>query len=94
MKQTKIKGDIMESKKYELTNPQKSIYLTEQYYSGTTINNICGTSIINSTLDFELLKTAINIVIKNNDSFQIHFKLENNTLKQFLSDYKCNNKFV
>ena len=50
---------------YELTNPQKSIYLTEQYYSGTTINNICGTSIINSTLDFELLKTAINIVIKN-----------------------------
>ena len=81
----------MEAKKYELTNPQKSIYLTEQYYSGTTINNICGTSIINSTLDFELLKKAINIVIKNNDSFQIHFKLENNNLKQFLSDYKYQN---
>ena len=81
----------MEAKKYELTNPQKSIYLTEQYYSGTTINNICGTSIINSTLDFELLKKAINIVIKNNDSFQIHFKLENNNLKQFLSDYNYQN---
>ena len=28
---------------YELTNPQKSIYYTEQKYRGTTITNISGT---------------------------------------------------
>ena len=26
-------------KLYNLTNPQKSIYLTEEYYKGTNINN-------------------------------------------------------
>ena len=28
---------------YDLTNPQKSIWLTEQFYRGTSINVICGT---------------------------------------------------
>ena len=37
----------MENKKiYELTEPQKSIWVTEQFYKGSTINNICGTAII------------------------------------------------
>ena len=31
---------------YDLTNPQKSIYLTEQYYSNTSINNILGTAVV------------------------------------------------
>ena len=32
----------MENKElFELTNPQKSIWYTEQFYSETTVNNIC-----------------------------------------------------
>ena len=54
---------------YELTNPQKSIWLTEQFYAGSTVNNICGTANINNKIDFNQLEKAINIVIKNNSSF-------------------------
>lgn len=77
----------MEAKKYELTTPQKSIYLLEKFYSGTNLNNICGTSIVHSKLDFDTLKKAINIVIQNNNSFTLHFVLENNTVKQYLTNY-------
>ena len=45
---------------YELTNPQKSIWLTEQYYKGTQINNIAGTLFIEEPVNFDLLKLAVN----------------------------------
>ena len=72
---------------YELTNPQKSIWLTEQYYNNTNINNICGSANINQELNFEKLKEAINIMIKNNDSFNLRFIVNDNTLKQYLDEY-------
>ena len=75
----------MEYQKYQLTNPQKSIYLTEKFYNGTSINNICGTCIIHSELNFELLQQAIKILIANNDNFKIHFQSKNNTVQQFIS---------
>ena len=73
---------------YDLTNPQKSIFLTEQYYSNTNVNNICGTAIIKDKLNFCLLEQAINNVIKNNDSFRIRFIKQENNLKQYIEDYK------
>ena len=72
---------------YDLTNPQKSIFLTEQYYSNTNVNNICGTAIIKDKLDFMLLEKAINILIENNNSFRLKFVKSNNTLKQYVNDY-------
>ena len=35
-----------------LTNSQKSIWVTEQYYKESSINNICGTAIIDEQVDF------------------------------------------
>lgn len=78
----------MKSVKYNLTNPQKSIYLTEQFYSGTTINSIYGHYVIHSILDFDLLEKAINMVIQKNDAFQLHFTFENNIPKQYFSEYQ------
>lgn len=75
----------MEYQKYQLTNPQKSIYLTEKFYNGTSINNICGTCIIHSELNFELLQQAIKTLIANNDNFKIHFQSKNNIIQQFIS---------
>ncbi len=83
-----IKGDKMENKTYDLTSPQKSILFTEQFYRGSSINNICGTAIINCKLDFDILKQAFDIFIKNNDSFQLKLTLENNEMKQFKSEFK------
>lgn len=71
------------NKLYNLSNPQKSIWLTEQYYYGTNINNICGTAIISNKLNFNILQKAINTVILTNDNFKLRFKKENNILKQY-----------
>ena len=73
---------------YELTNPQKSIWLTEQFYAGSTVNNICGTANINNKIDFNQLEKAINIVIKNNSSFLINFSYKDGNLMQYLTEYK------
>ena len=74
---------------FELTNPQKSIWYTEQFYEGTTVNNICVSGTLYGNINEDLLKQAINNVIEQNDSFRIHIVLkENNIPKQYISDYK------
>ena len=67
-----------------LTYPQKSILLTEKFYKNTSINNICGTAIIDSVLDFDALKKAIKIVIKTNDVFSIRLTQIENEIKQYI----------
>ena len=76
----------MENRLYSLTNPQKAILLTEQYYKNTNINNVCGTFYSEEKLDFEILKRAINIFLKNNDSFKIKLILVDNEVKQYFSE--------
>ncbi|MBP3597342.1 MAG: amino acid adenylation domain-containing protein [Clostridia bacterium] len=73
----------MNRKMYDLTAPQKSIWLTEQYFTNSNINNICGTAIVSKLLDFDLLKKAINNVIEMNDIFNLHFIEDNGNLKQY-----------
>ena len=75
-------------KKYSLTYPQQSIYLTEQFYKNTNVNNICGTVIIESKTDFDILKKAINYVVMQNDSFRIHITNDEENIKQHIIDYK------
>ena len=75
-------------KKFSLTYPEQSIYLTEQFYKNSTVNNICGTAIIKSKLNFDSLKKAINYVVLTNDSFRIHLIQEDHEIKQYITDYK------
>jgi hypothetical protein len=70
---------------YNLTNPQKNIWNIEQFYKGTSINNVCGSAIIYDKLNLEILKQAIDIVIKNNSIFHIQFTFEEGILKQYIS---------
>jgi len=72
---------------YDLTNPQKSIWLTEQFYKGTAINNICGNLIIRENVDFDKFETAINLFVKTNESFRLKFFIENSIPKQYVSDF-------
>lgn len=73
---------------FDLTNPQKAIWLTEQFYKGQNINNVCGTVLIDSAIDFDKLKEAMNIFIKDNDSFRIHLCIsENGDVKQYFNDF-------
>ena len=78
----------MNKELYDLTNPQKSIWLTEQFYKGSSINNVCGTVLIDDIINFDYLLTAINIFIRDNDSFRIHITVDKNgNVKQYFSDY-------
>ena len=81
-------GDIMEKQLYNLTTPQKSILLTEQFYNGSNINNIGGSIFFYEKLNFELLEKAINLVVKNNDSFQIRLQLDGTEMKQYFANYE------
>lgn len=72
---------------YSLTNPQKSIWHTEQFYKGTSIENITGTATILEKVDFKKFEMAINLFIEKNDSFRLRFIIDNNEVKQYLEDY-------
>ena len=70
----------------ELTQAQKSIWLTEKYYQGTSVNIICGTAIIEEKVDFVKLKKAIEIVCQKYDIFKLCFKIVEGEIKQELSE--------
>lgn len=78
----------MEKKLYELTNPQKSIWLTEEYYKGTNINNIAGTMTINQAVDFDKFILAIKQFVKQNDSCRIMLTDENEKVEQWINAYE------
>lgn len=71
-----------------LTNSQKSIWVTEQYYKGSSINSICGSAIIEEQIDFEKLKKAVEIVCQKHDNFRLQIEVEDGEVKQVLSEKK------
>ena len=77
----------MSKKLYSLTNPQKSIWLTEQFYKGTSIENITGSVMLSQNVDFDALKKAINLFVKKNDSFRLKFTVENGTVMQYIEPF-------
>ena len=77
----------MSKNMYSLTNPQKSIWLTEQFYKGTSIENISGTATILEKVDFKKFEKAINLFIEKNDSFRLKFNIKNDEVKQYVEDF-------
>ena len=66
----------------KLTNSQKSIWVTEQYYKGSSVNTICGSAIIDEKIDFEKLEKSIQIVCKKHDNFKIKLKIKDGEIFQ------------
>lgn len=73
-----------ETNMYSLTNSQKAIWYTEQFYNNSSVNIICGTIWINEKLNVENMKKAIIALAKNNKSFWLKFYIENSEVKQYL----------
>ena len=67
---------------YSLTNPQKSIWLSEQTYQNMYANSICGTLLFNDKVDTNLIKEAIKIFIQKNASMNTRIILDNGEPKQ------------
>lgn len=82
----------MNEELYDLTNPQKSIWLTEQFYKDTCINNICGTASIDEAVDLEKLDESLNIFLRDNDAFRIRLCIDDSgDIKQYFSKYEKEN---
>ncbi len=74
---------------YRLTTPQKSIFLTEQYYNKTNINNVSGYLHICEPVNIDKLEFAINRFIKENEQFRARFfQDEKQILNQYYANYK------
>lgn len=78
----------MGEKYFELTNPQKSIWLTNQMYPNSSIENIGGYITIEEKVNFIALKKSINRFIEKNDSFRIKFKNTENGVRQYLTEFE------
>lgn len=88
---TKDKGEKMEKDVYELTNPQKSIWMTEQFYDNTNINNIVGYLKIDKNTDFNALEKAFNYFVMKNDSFKTKILLKDSSPRQYFDDFVYEN---
>jgi len=77
----------MEKKLYELTSPQKAIYLTEQFYNGTSIGNVGGTSLFKDKVNFTLFEKALNIFVQKNDAMRIKIFMDKGIPKQYIEEY-------
>ena len=72
----------MNEKLYDLTNPQKNIWNTEQYFSGTSINNVGSIALINEPINFNKLSKSISNVLATHDNFRLRLVQDGNSIKQ------------
>ena len=80
---------MTQGKLYELTNPQKTIWYTEQFYKGSNVNNIGGLFSIDDEIDTKLLKEAAWQFVRDNDAFRTKLVYdENGDIKQYFSDFE------
>lgn len=81
----------MGNKMYELTYPQKNIWLVEKFNGDLPINSIVGSVEIHKNFNALACIDAINHVIKNNDALRLNFKFDGEVTKQFVCDYSYKN---
>lgn len=71
----------------ELLEMQKNIWLIEQHFPNTNINNIMGILEFKETIDCNILKKAINILVKENDALRLRIKYNNGKIEQYVDEY-------
>lgn len=73
---------------FNLTTPQQNIWDTEMFFSGTSVNNICGYININQKVNFDILEKTVNLYVKHTDTMKYHIILDNDKVLQYESSYK------
>lgn len=73
--------------KFDLTFPQKNIWLVDKLYNSSLVNLITGVINIKKQFNVEFCKRAINNIIKNNDSMRINIFLEGDEPRQKIYNY-------
>ena len=75
-------------KLYNLTAPQSSIWLTEQFGANTSLNNIGGYVFIHDKVYFDDLEKALKLYVQRNSALCLRVCLDNKVPKQYLADFE------
>ncbi|TGE33858.1 non-ribosomal peptide synthetase [Desulfosporosinus sp. Sb-LF] len=75
------------NKLYPLTNAQKSIWVADNLYPGTSQAVLSATAIIREEINYTLMNEAINLVIEQNDALRIRLVDHDGTPKQYFADF-------
>ncbi len=82
----------MEEKKYyNLTNPQKSIWMIEQFYQNSNINCMGGSIRVFEKVNFDLLIKAYNLFLEKNDGLRLRIVEKDGEPMQYIADYEYEN---
>ncbi len=71
-----------------LTEQQKNIWDSEAFYSGSSVNNICGYIFIEEVVDFNLFNKAVNLYVKHTDSMNYRLALKGNEVYQYEAPFE------
>lgn len=71
-------------KKYELTFPQKNIWLVENFYESKLINVISGSLIIKKDFEISRAEKTINKFVELNEAMRLRICVENSIPKQYV----------
>lgn len=72
---------------YPLTNAQKSIWVADNLYPGTSQAVLSATAIIREAIDFTLMNEAVNKVIEKNDALRIRLLNHEGMPQQYFADF-------
>ncbi|MFZ3131936.1 MAG: AMP-binding protein, partial [Desulfosporosinus sp.] len=75
------------NKLYPLTSAQKSIWVADNLYPGTSQAILSATAIIREEIDFAVMNEAVNFVIKHNDALRIQLIYHNGSPQQYFADF-------
>lgn len=73
---------------FNLTEPQKNVIETDQFFKNTSISNIGGYSRFFEKVNLVLMKKAINKLIENADGLRIRLKNNNGEISQYIMPFE------
>ncbi len=78
---------MLEQTLFELTSPQKNIYMREQFYNGTPINNLSFTFYMKKDFDADICVKVLNKIVEENDGLRVKIKSTENGVFQYVEDF-------
>ena len=73
--------------KYELTFPQKNIWLVENFYESKLINIISGSLVIKKDFDISKAEQTVNKFVEINEGMRLRICIEDSVPKQYVSSF-------
>lgn len=73
--------------KYELTFPQKNIWLVEKFYESKLINIISGSLVIKQDFDIKKAEQTVNKFVELNEGMRLRITVEESIPKQYVAPF-------